>query len=204
VTAWAADQRQRGSFSTTVHTEVEKFTHRPPCGRVALLADLEHPGEGVAARLWCKRKMCPDCGPRRRRQLAEHYTAAIGTTPVVRWTVARSAWKTTAGRLQRAKADYVRIPGPAGMFVVYATSGPGQPVANPRRLLARDFDLMPSDRAHATSSRAWAMTSAKPAAGGKASGGKAEATPRWELLGHARVTLPQVIAAAKDLGLYRG
>jgi hypothetical protein len=182
------------------------------CGRVALLRE-RRTGQGVAARLYCKRKACPDCGPRRRQRLTDHYTAAIGDTPVVGVVIARSAWSTTAKRLTRSKASYLRIPAPRARYVVFATAGPGDPVADVAAALASAFAAMPSDTARVSSSRCWAERTADVAAGvavpgggggGAGGGGEAEDQGGYELLGMAKVSLAHVIAAARDLGIYQG
>jgi hypothetical protein len=166
------------------------------CGRVMLLADLRHPGRMLTVRQACDRKACPACGPRLRRELAEHYTAKIGHQPVTARTIQRAAWPTLAKRLQRASADYVRIPQPGRTYLVLATIGPGEPVTDPAATLHAAFQAMPNDRAHVTSARAWALRR-------KTQHGEDASTPRWELIGNAAVPYPQVIKAALDLGLHR-
>jgi hypothetical protein len=166
------------------------------CGRVMLLADLRHPGQMVAVRLACDRKACPSCGPRLRRELAEHYTAKIGHLPVTSRMIQRSAWPTLAKRLQRAGADYVRIPQPGRTYLVLATIGPGNVVDDVHEVLTGAFRAMPNDRAHVTSSRDWALRR-------KTHGQLGSEQPRWELIGNAAVPYPQVIKAALKLGLHR-
>jgi hypothetical protein len=182
---------------------LEKFGHngRPEvqCGRVGIIRNRAS-GVTVGARLVCDRKACPECGPRRRHRLAEHYTAAIGDTPVVRFEVHRKAWPTTAKRLTRAKAFYLRVPAPAGQFTVFATTGPGTPVRHLPQELAAAFEVMPSDLARVSSSRCWSAGHSANAEGGKPGEGESG----WELLGLAGVTLDQVVEAAKDQGFYGG
>jgi hypothetical protein len=168
------------------------------CGIVSLLRDRQRPELVITARLFCKRKVCPNCGPRRREALARHYTFVIGDTPVVCRTVARSTWATMARRLRRAGASYLRIPAPGG-YVVFATDGPGDPVGDLAEALAAAFTAMPSDLARVSSSRCWSV--APPAVGGGGGGGEAGG---YELLGVASHHLSRVVKVAKDLGIYVG
>lgn len=168
------------------------------CGRVALLRNRAN-GSCVATRLFCKRKACPECGPRRRGRLASHYREVIGTTPVVRLEITRRAWATTSKRLARSKASYVRIPAPDDRYIVVATAGPGEPITDLAATLASAFEQMPSDEARVSSSRAWAL---EPAATGATGAGDGEGG--WELLGFTTVTLDDVVQVARDLGLYVG
>jgi hypothetical protein len=180
---------------------IEKLGHKPRstvrCGRVALLRNRAG-GATVAARLYCGRKACPDCGPRRRAQLVAHYTATIGATKVVRLEVTRDAWPTLAKRLTRAKGSYLRIPAPDGHYVVFASGMPGDPVVDLHQGLAVAFEAMPSDLARVSSSRCWS------AAGGAAAPAAGDGEGGWELLGLAAVSLDQVVEVAKAQGLYVG
>jgi hypothetical protein len=104
--------------------ELEGQTPRAvDCGRVAVLRSRRDPAVVVTARLFCKRKVCPGCGPYQRRRLAAHYIEAIGSTPVVRQIVDRSVWPTMAKRLRRHGASFLRIPASDGRYVVLATAG---------------------------------------------------------------------------------
>jgi hypothetical protein len=92
--------------------------------------------------------------------------------------------------------------------VVFATAGPGQPVADLAADLAAAFEGMPladargrPDRARVSSSRCWAEN-ANTAVGKRQGSGDGEGG--WELLGFAGVTLGQVVLAAKNHGLYLG
>jgi hypothetical protein len=187
--------------------EIEGQTPRTvACGKVAVLRSRRQPDVVVAARLFCKRKACPDCGPRRRRRLASHPTAAIGDTPVVRREIDRAVWPTTAKRLRRLGASFLRIPAPDGCYVVLATAGDGDPVTDLASTLATAFEQMPladrrgrPDTARVSSSRCWSVQPAAQAAGG---GGDREGG--YELLGFARRPLAQVVRIAKQNGWYGG
>jgi hypothetical protein len=175
------------------------------CGRVAVLRSRRDPTVGVTARLFCKRKVCPGCGPYHRRRLASHYTAAIGSTPMVRQVVDRSVWPTMAKRLRRHGASFLRIPAPDGRYVVLATAGDGDPVTDLAATLAAAFEEVPlvdakgrPDLARVSSSRCWSL------AAGKVGGGGGDADGGYELLGFASKTLRQVVQVAKNLGLYAG
>lgn len=189
---------------------IEMFGHRPSgaadCGRVALLRNPS--GQAVAARLFCKRKTCPDCGPFRVRRLALHYREAIGDTPVVRFLVERAKWPTRARQLSRSKASYLRIPAPGATYVVFATAGPGEPVTDLGATLDAAFAAMPAgdakgrpDTARVSSSRCWAES--KPVRAGTGSG-RGDDQGKWELVGLAGVSLDQVVKVAQEHGLYLG
>jgi hypothetical protein len=175
------------------------------CGRVAVLRSRRDPTVGVNARLFCKRKVCPGCGPYHRRRLARHYTDAIGDTRVIRQVADRSVWPTMAKRLRRHGASFLRIPAPDGCYVVLATAGDGEPVTDPTGTLTAAFEEVPlvdgrgrPDLARVSSSRCWSQAVAGPAgSGGDGDGG-------YELIGFARKTLPQVVKVAKSVGLYAG
>lgn len=174
------------------------------CGRVAVLRSRRQPTVVVTARLFCKRKVCPGCGPYHRRRLAAHYTDVIGSTPMVRQVVDRSVWPTMAKRLRRHGASFLRIPAPDGCYVVLATAGDGEPVTDLAETLATAFEQMPladargrPDLARVSSSRCWSRATDKVGSGGDSEGG-------YELLGFARKPLRQVVQVAKSLGLYAG
>jgi hypothetical protein len=176
------------------------------CGRVAVLRSRRDPAVMVAARLFCRRRVCPFCGPYRRRRLASHYTAVIGDTPMVRRVVDRQAWATTAKRLRRLGASFLRIPAPDGRYVVLATAGDGDPVTDLAATLATAFEQAPlvdargrPDLARVSSSRCWSLTSAK---AGSGSGGDGDGG--YELLGFARKPLAQVTRIARQNGWYAG
>jgi hypothetical protein len=173
------------------------------CGRVAVLRSRRQPAVMVTARLFCKRKVCPGCGPYHRRRLASHYTEAIGDTPMVRQVVDRSVWPTMARRLRRHGASFLRVPAPDGCYGVLATAGDGEPVTDLAGALATAFEQVPlvdnrgrPDLARVSSSRCWSQAD-KAGSGGDGEG-------RYELLGFARKPLRQVILVAKNLGLYAG
>lgn len=183
--------------------ELDRQTPRAAdCGRVAVLRNRRDPAMVVAARLFCRRRVCPFCGPYRRR-LASHYTAAIGDTPVVHQVIDRSVWPTMAKRLRRLGASFLRIPAPEGCYVVLATASEGEVVTDLAGTLASAFEQAPlvddrgrPDLARVSSSRCWSMATDQ-AAGGDAEGG-------YELLGFARKQLAQVATIAKQNGWYAG
>lgn len=161
----------------------------------------------VTARLFCKRKVCPGCGPYHRRRLAAHYIEAIGSTPVVRQIVDRSVWLTMAKRLRRHGASFLRIPASDGCYVVLATAGDGEPVTDLAGTLAVAFQEIPlvdargrPDLARVSSSRCWSLTSATAASSGSSGDGEGG----YELLGFTRKPLGQVVKVAMSLGLYAG
>lgn len=200
----SADVQQRPNNSMEP-AFIEKFGQLPrsvACGRVALLRSRRDPGSIVAARLFCKRRVCPSCGPRRRRLLADHYATAIGEVPVVRRVVDRDAWPAMARRLHRLQADYLRVPAADG-YLVFASAGEGEPVTDLAAALGDAFEQMPladargrPDRARVSSSRAWSVAT-KATGSGDGQGG-------YELLGQAKVPLAMVVKAAQDLGMYVG
>jgi hypothetical protein len=174
------------------------------CGRVAVLRSRRDPAVVVAARLFCKRKVCPGCGPYHRRRLASHYTEAIGSTPVVRQVIDRSVWPTMARRLRRHGASFLRIPAPDDRYVVVATAGDGESITDLASTLAAAFEQVPltdargrPDLARVSSSRCWSQAADRAGSGGDGEGG-------YELLGFARKTLHQVVKVAKSVGLYAG
>jgi hypothetical protein len=73
---------------------------------------------------------CPHCGPWVREQKARGYLAKIGTTPLYKRVVARSAWASLSRRLRRASLDYLQVPADDDQRVVLATGGPGELVAD--------------------------------------------------------------------------
>jgi hypothetical protein len=186
--------------------EIDGQTSRAAdCGRVALLRSRRDPAVVVAARLFCRRRVCPFCGPYRRRRLASHYTAAIGDTPMLRRVIDRSAWPTMARRLRRLGASFLRIPAPDNRYVVLATAGDGDPVADLAAILGATFEQMPlvdgrgrPDTARVSSSRCWSEATGKSGSGGDGEGGG------YELLGFARRPLAHVVRKAKETGLYVG
>jgi hypothetical protein len=196
------------SVTSIEGSAIELDGHTPravDCGRVAVLRSRRQPAVLVTARLFCKRKVCPGCGPYHRRRLASHYTDVIGDTPMVRQVVDRSVWPTMAQRLRRHGASFLRIPAPDGCYVVLATADDGDPVTDLAGTLATAFEQVPlvddrgrPDLARVSSSRCWSQA----AVGQVGSGGDGEGG--YELLGFARKPLRQVVQAAKNLGLYAG
>ena len=195
-----SDQGQRPSFTQGSDNPRAKLGQPSSvdCGRTMLLRSRTDPHEGAAVRMFCKRKACPDCGPRKRAELTRHYVAMATLRPLVARTIARSSWATVAKRLQRAGASYVRIPQPQGRYLVLATAGPGEPVSDPQAAIGAAFEAMPADTAHVTSSRDWALTSTRPAAAA------VDRPGRWEVLSAASVSYREVIRQALDRGWDRG
>lgn len=193
----ASDLRRRSNSSkeySQEDIERERHTRRSTggCGKVAVLEDTRDPGTVAAARLPCRRKTCPDCGPRERAAIIRHYSAMMGDTPVVRRVMAAGTWRSVAAKLRRAGAQHLRIPAPGGKVVVYSTAGPGEVCNGVPHFLAADIAAAPAG-GRITSSREWAR---QPVAG--------RGDGRWKLLGMARVPLAKVVQAARDLDLYVG
>jgi hypothetical protein len=100
------------------------------CGLVALLRQRGDPAAGAIARLFCKRRRCPDCGPRRCVRLRAKYLELLGgyldANPGVDlacFTVEPGAWATLARRLRRHHLPYLRIPSAGGGDLVVTVDG---------------------------------------------------------------------------------
>jgi hypothetical protein len=87
------------------------------CGRVALLRNKAAADRGAVARLFCKSRQCPDCGPRRAQRLQVQFSDLLGPwldanhlSCLQVQEIAPSAWPSLARKLRRFDAAYVRIP----------------------------------------------------------------------------------------------
>jgi hypothetical protein len=105
--------------------DMEPSRGQAGCGLVGLLRRRDNPGAGAIARLFCKRRRCPDCGPRRCARHHARYLELLGgylqanpDVQLVSFTVASGAWTTLARRLRRHHAPYLRVPTDAGDLVV--------------------------------------------------------------------------------------
>ena len=177
----------------------EKFT--PPgitgaieCGAVTWLT---RTGADRWVRVPCKRKGCVGCGPVVRQAAGDHYGEQLAGAgeAIYQVRISRAGWKAMVKRLTRAGARYVRVPAPGGAFVVLSTLVLGEAVADPKTAAQEACRAMPTDSAHVSSSRPWAMTS-KPA--GPDVGDGAE---RWELVGVLGVSVAEARAAAAAEGV---
>jgi hypothetical protein len=129
----AADQRECPHSSTDTGP-IELSGHNPRsepsrgqagCGLVSLFRRRDDPGAGAIVRLFCKRRRCPDCGPRRCARLKARYLELLRgylhdnpAQALVWFVVAPGAWATLARRLRRHHAPYLRIPAAAGDLVI--------------------------------------------------------------------------------------
>jgi hypothetical protein len=86
---------------------------------------------GIVRLAWfrCDSLHCRTCGPRVRAERVKLYAEAIGRTPVMEYDLTGKAWPTLQRRLERGKADYLRVPTRSGALVL-ATHGPDRPVDN--------------------------------------------------------------------------
>jgi hypothetical protein len=205
-----ADQGARPSSSLSAR-KGEQWGHPPSsareCGRTALLRDHQD-GSDIAARLFCKTKRCPDCGPRRRARLIDYWTAETAGVPLVRAVIARGVWATMRKRLDRARAAYLKVPAPGGCYVVLASGGIGEPVSDNAAAVVDAFASEALDLARVSHSRSRTFQdAAEPTTVRTAGVGQGDREPepaRYELRGMAMVPLGHVIAAAADLGYYQG
>jgi hypothetical protein len=133
---------------------------------------------------------CPGCRVWLVQTRVEHYTACAGDRPLVVRRLASSSWPSAQRALNRAGAQYVRVPQPDGMVLVIATTGPGAPVADLWALLTRALAAKPTG-ARVTSSPDWAYSSAP----------RAAAAP-WLVIGVSPRRIAEVVAAAQRLHLY--
>jgi hypothetical protein len=102
------------------------------CGLVSLLRRREDPGAGAIVRLFCKRKRCPDCGPRRCARLKAKYLELLGSwldanpgCALNTYEIAPAAWASLGRNLRRRDAAYVRIPLTSGADLVVTAEPPG-------------------------------------------------------------------------------
>jgi hypothetical protein len=174
-----------------IEREAHKARSTAGCGRVALLEDSRNPGAYAAARLRCKRKRCPDCGPLGHRARIGHYLAMMDGYPMRRRRIDPAARRATLAKLRRAGHRWVPIPAPDGALVLYATGGPGELVTDPAATLTADVLASPPGRS-IIPCRAWAR---QPIA--------QRGSSRWKLDGMAKIPMAQLVKAALDAGIYR-
>jgi hypothetical protein len=181
----------RSRSKETSQEQIEREPHNrrsAGCGRVAVLEDSRQPGSLAAARLPCKRKTCPVCGPIWRQAVVGHYLAVIADTPVVRRVVDPRAWRTMAARLRRAGAQHVRLEMPDGTLVIYSTVGGGRPVSDLAGALVADVAVAAG---RITASSEWARQPVSQ-----------RGPSRWRMVGLASVPLARVVQVARDLNMY--
>jgi hypothetical protein len=192
------------------------------CGLVGLLRRRGDPGAGVIARLFCRRRRCPDCGPRRCARLHARYLELLGgylqASPdarLVSFLVAPGAWATLARRLRRHHAPYLRIPATAGDLVVtIAGAAPdhhGEPIGNLAAFLHRVFTWdpaggfdtrRPSDRGWEAVANETAVGSATTSDQGKPASPVANETAAgWELVGFIGHPYYAAVELAAELDL---
>jgi len=110
---------------------------------------------GEVARAFCKRRGCPDCGPRRCARLHRRYVQMLddwlserGPTPLVTFTIAPTAWASLARKLRRAGLPYQRLPLRDGTDRIITTDSLSRDVdlvADHHQLLAEVFTWSPED-----------------------------------------------------------
>jgi hypothetical protein len=215
--------------SAMEHTPIALSGHNPrsrACGRVALLRNRATPDRGAFARLFCKSRQCPDCGPRRGQRLYVQFSDLLGgwwdtqPDPVLYATqIAPKSWASLARKLRRAEAAYVRIPVTDGddLVLVAGEGGIGRAIRTREQLEAvlstaltwtpsSVFDKRrPSHRGFQPASENSEPAEKKPqvtAATGGAASQNSEPTG-WELLGFAGrgITLDMAVRAATQLDL---
>jgi hypothetical protein len=193
------------------------------CGRVALLRNRATPDRGAFARLFCKSRQCPDCGPRRGQRLYVQFSDLLGgwwdthPDPVLYATqIAPKAWASLARKLRRAEAAYVRIPVTDGddLVLVAGEGGIGRAIRTREQLEAvletaltwtpsSVFDKRrPSHRGFQPEQAE--QTTEKPQVKAGVGVDKSTGEPSgWELLGFAGrgITLDMAVRAAQQLDL---
>lgn len=194
----SADRERRGvkfsgSPAQPMDTPTEKFT--PPAGLgCGVTRWCSRPGVDRWIHLPCRRKGCSDCGLMVRAQAGEHFGQRLAEAPgpVYRVTIPRKGWKSMTKRLTRASASYVRVPANDSAFVVLSTLPVGERVDDPKAAAQEACDDMPTDAAHVSSTRAWAMKAAK----------ADQADPeRWRAVGTLGVSMAKARAAAAAEGV---
>jgi hypothetical protein len=216
----------RSAMPTTLPIEEDGHNRRSAgCGRVALLRNRATPDRGVIARLFCKSRQCPDCGPRRADRLLTTYLELLGgwwdTQPdpvLYAVEIAPKAWASLARKLRRAEAAYARIPLTDGddLVLVAGEGGIGRAIRTREELertlqeaFAWSSAWVPDRRrpSHSGFEDEPVSDATPPDAGGTAEQGKpkltvASETPAgWELIGFAGVTLDVALHAADALKL---
>jgi hypothetical protein len=215
-------------------TPIALSGHNPrsrACGRVALLRNKAAAGRGAVARLFCKSRQCPDCGPRRAQRLQVQFLDLLGPwldanhlSCLQVQEIAPSAWPSLARKLRRFDAAYVRIPitDGADLLITQVPRGglPDMVYLTTRAELedmlataltwtpSSVFDKRrPSHRGFADEVEPVANATGKGAAQGgdqpEQAPGVANAPGGWELLGFAGrgITLDMAVRAAQQLDL---
>jgi hypothetical protein len=202
--------------SSTEHRPIELSAHNPwsqamqpsrgqaGCGLVALLRNRGNSSVGALARLFCKRRRCVDCGPRRadreRRRYLELLSAYLDAHPDARlatFTIAKTAWASCSARLRRHRLPVLQAPDQPGFTMVITLEAPEaigrdlERVEDLGALLARVFAWTPERGFDTRRARAVGWDVAKtagadaPAAAGNSAGhsgsGGADA-PGWDLV----------------------
>lgn len=200
------------------------------CGLVALLRNRGNPGDGRLARLFCKRRRCPDCGPRRCARYQRRYLELLGawleergpSVHLVQFTIASSAWPSCSRKLRRLLLPYLRIPYRAGEDLIITTNALAmsngravEPVDDLGELLARVFTWTPDsalDRrrpsaagwetvAEVTTDQGDNITLKSSETAGQSTAG---AAPGWELLGFAGLDYAAALRVLAQLDLDQG
>jgi hypothetical protein len=108
------------------------------------------------ARPFCKRRGCPDCGPRRCARLHRRYVQMLddwleerGPTPLVTYTIASAAWASHQRKLTRHQLPYQQLPLRDGTTRVITTDPLDRDdvdlVDDHHQLLAEVFTWTPDD-----------------------------------------------------------
>jgi hypothetical protein len=196
------------------------------CGEGVLLRDRRHPGRYIAACRRCDGKGCRDCGPIRRQELIEHYTAVITSwmrvnrqQQVAMAVIADVAWRALANRQrylarkQDTEVNYLCIPARGGRRVVVTTMP--EALRSPYQLVDVDhveaelgarFHAMPSDQRRVSSSADWVETH-KPQASSDAGAGAGGIGGAPEKRYDQVIAFPSIthaVQVAKQRGYYQG
>jgi hypothetical protein len=142
-------------------------------------------GRVEAVDVACERRTCPYCGPRWQASHLDPVVDALGDADAWRVVVDAAAWPTVLRRLNRAHADYKRVPVPNSdtVLVVSTVAVPGA-----ERVAAGDVPTVLGDalaavrtvpRVKVTASAAWNLATAERAEAEDTADG-------WEYLGNAR------------------
>jgi hypothetical protein len=162
------------------------------CGTWRLLADSWYPGRTLGVHFPCGAKRCPDCGPAIQARQLDHFHSYMDGYPIRRRTIAVAARRAAVAKHRRAGRSWLAIPAPKGMLALYATGGPGEPVADLKAGLAADLAAAPVAQ-RIVSSRDWALEP-------KAERGRG----RYQVLGQVRTSAGQLREAAEAAHAYRG
>jgi hypothetical protein len=120
------------------------------------LDDTRNPGLVLLRYRPCTAKGCPVHGPAVLARLRRHYVDRMDGYPIRRRVIAAAAQDSALRKLRRDGHQWLPIPAPGGELVLYATGGPGEPVADLDAALAADLQASPPDR-RIRPSRDWAV-----------------------------------------------